>query len=323
MADLFLGIDFGGTSVKLGVCDSRGAIRGSASIPTRAELKPGDMIDLMGDAADRLMETTGRAAACGSGVPGPLDLERKTLLKATNLPTWVKVPYPETLGKRLGMTTFMENDANCAAWGEFIAGAGRGMRSLVLYTLGTGVGGGIVINGDMWVGASGAAGELGHMSIDPRGPRCACGQLGCVEQYASATAVKRMAIEAIATGKAPELARAMNENLEFSAKVVFQHALQGDPSARHIFEVVGHALGLVLADMINTLNLPMYVIGGGLASGWEAFAPAMFEELRKRSYVYVATAPDETLPARKHTLITRALLGSDAGLVGAARLALM
>ena len=115
----------------------------------------------------------------------------------------------------------------------------------------------------------------------------------------------------------------MSENPEFSSKVVFQYALQGDASAKQIFDIVGRVLGLVLADMINTLNLPMYVLGGGLASGWEAFAPAMFEELRKRSYVYVATVPNETLPARKHTMITRALLGSDAGLIGAARLALM
>jgi glucokinase len=115
----------------------------------------------------------------------------------------------------------------------------------------------------------------------------------------------------------------MSENPEFSSKVVFQYAMQGDVAAKKIFEVVGRSLGLAIAAMINALNLPMYVIGGGAASAWEAFAPAMFDELRKRSYVYVATAPDETLPARKHTLITRALLGSDAGLIGAARLALV
>jgi glucokinase len=132
-----------------------------------------------------------------------------------------------------------------------------------------------------------------------------------------------MAIEAIATGKAPELARAMSENPEFSSKVVFQYASQGDPTAQEIFEVVGRTLGMVIAIMINALNLPMYVIGGGAASGWEAFAPAMFDELRKRSYIYAATQPDDKLPTRKHTLITRALLGSDAGLIGAARLAMM
>src|SRR5207237_2032788 len=118
-------------------------------------------------------------------------------------------------------------------------------------------------------GMTGMAGDCGHITVFPDGVPCGCGNRGCVEQYASATAVKRMAIEAIASGKAPELARAMSENPEFSSKVVFQYALQGDAAAKQIFEVVGRALGMVLADMVNALNLPMYVIGGGLASGWE------------------------------------------------------
>src|SRR5262249_40610322 len=162
---------------------------------------------------------------------------------------------------------------------------------------------------------------------------CNCGSRGCLEQLASATAVKRMAIEAVATGKAPELARAMNAEPEFSSKVVHQMAMQGDEPAREIFRRVGHALGIVLADLINIFNLPMYVIGGGVASAWEAFAPTMIETARKNSFVYRATAPAESargvqgnsvfdgaLPARRTTIITQALLGSDAGLIGAARL---
>jgi glucokinase len=192
-----------------------------------------------------------------------------------------------------------------------------------MFTLGTGVGAGIVLEGKIWHGMMGMAGECGHITVVPDGVPCGCGNRGCVEQYASASAVKRMAIEAIATGRAPELARAMSENPEFSSKVVFQYAMQGDEAAKQIFEVVGRTMGMVLGAMVNALNLPMYVLGGGLASGWEAFAPTMFADLRKRSYVYAATEPDPRLPACKHTLITRALLGSDAGLVGAARLALM
>jgi glucokinase len=177
------------------------------------------------------------------------------------------------------------------------------------------------------------AGELGHINVDPEGPACGCGSRGCVEQYASATAVKRMAIEAIATGAAPELSRAMNEEPEFSSKVVYQMAVQGDQPAKQIFERVGRALGCVLGDMVNVFNLPMYVIGGGVASAWEAFAPTMLEEVRRSSFVYRATAPaevvkgvdgtgihDDALPGRRSTIITRALLGSDAGLIGAARL---
>jgi glucokinase len=183
---------------------------------------------------------------------------------------------------------------------------------------------------------TGMAGELGHITVEPDGVPCGCGSVGCLEQYASATAVKRMAIEAVATGKAPELARAMNEDPEFSARVVYQMSVQGDEPARKIFQVVGRAIGIAVASLVNIFNLPMYVIGGGVSSAWDAFAPSMVEEVRKRSFVYRATAPsgstpgvsgthvhDDSLPARRNTIITRALLGSDAGLIGAARLPLI
>jgi glucokinase len=206
------------------------------------------------------------------------------------------------------------------------------MESMCMITLGTGVGGGIVLDGKIWHGMTGMAGEVGHMTIDPDGPHCNCGNTGCVEQYASATAVMRMAREAIAKGHAPELARAANApDVEFSAKVIYSLAIQGDESARDIFTRVGWALGILIADLVNVLNLNMYVIGGGVSAAWSAFSPAMFEEARQRSMVYAVTAPAQTVTQRsggaadapvagRRTVITRALLGSDAGLYGAARL---
>jgi glucokinase len=177
---------------------------------------------------------------------------------------------------------------------------------------------------------TGMAGEFGHTTIEPNGHQCGCGNLGCLEQYASATAVVRMAREAIANGATTELSRAANSDAEFSSKAVYNLAIQGDEEARKIFRRVGRALGIALSDLVNALNLPMYVIGGGVASAWEAFAPSIFEELRQRSMVYAATAPGppgtqgasaKVEPTgRTKTLITRALLGSDAGLFGAARL---
>jgi glucokinase len=227
----------------------------------------------------------------------------------------------------------LENDANAAALGEKWLGAANTVDDMCMMTLGTGVGGGIVLQGRIWHGMTGMAGELGHTNVEPGGNPCGCGSRGCVEQYASATAIKRMAVEAIATGNAPELGRAMNEDPEFSAKVVYQMAVQGDEPAQQIFRTVGRSLGIVIASVVNIFNLPMYVIGGGVASAWDAFAPAMFETIRERSFVYRATAPnesgrgvhgtkvhDDALPARRNTIITRALLGSDAGLFGAARL---
>jgi glucokinase len=197
------------------------------------------------------------------------------------------------------------------------------------------VGGGIVIHGRILHGMTGMAGEVGHMTVEPEGHPCGCGNRGCLEQYASATAVVRMAKEAIHSGKSPNLARAAGSDPEFSAKAVYNLAIQGDEEAQKIFRRVGRALGLGLGSLVNVLNLPMYVIGGGASSAWEAFAPAMFEEIRQRSLVYAATAPATSLTGGQgasaqiepegptKTLITRALLGSDAGLYGAARLPMM
>jgi glucokinase len=176
------------------------------------------------------------------------------------------------------------------------------------------------------------AGEFGHMTVEPEGPPCGCGNRGCVEQYASATAVVRMAKEAIASGRAPGLAKAASTDPEFSSKAIYNLAIQGDEEAKKIFGRVGRALGICLANLVNAFNLNMYVIGGGASSAWEAFSPFIFEELRRRSLVYAATTPASTLSGgtsspghpgtddSARTIITRALLGSDAGLYGAAQL---
>jgi glucokinase len=320
-----IGVDLGGTNMRIAAVDSDG--KQLEVITTSTEVKRGRdyVVSEMCDAIRALrkkFDGQHEFAGTGIGVPGIIDMETGTLFKSPNLPDWTNYPVRDEIQRRLDAQVILENDANVAALGEQWMGAARDADSMCMFTLGTGVGSGIVLNGKIWHGLMGMAGECGHITVYPEGVVCGCGNRGCVEQYASATAVKRMAIEAIATGKAPELARAMSENPEFSSKIVFQYAMQGDASARQIFQSVGRALAMALADMINALNLPMYVIGGGVASGWEAFAPAMFEELRRRSYVFVATDPEEITAARKRTVITRALLGSDAGLIGAARLAL-
>jgi glucokinase len=168
------------------------------------------------------------------------------------------------------------------------------------------------------------AAELGHITVEPDGPACGCGSRGCLEQFASATAVVRMAKEMIASGRAPELARAQSGNPEFGSKVVYQTAIQGDAPAQEIYQKVGWALGIVVADLVNIFNMPMYVIGGGVASAWDAFAPAMLKEVAARSFVYAATTPDAHVPpGSRKTIITRALLSGDAGLYGAARLPML
>jgi glucokinase len=185
----------------------------------------------------------------------------------------------------------------------------------------------VLLEGKIWHGMTGMAGELGHTNVEPEGHPCKCGSRGCLEQYASATAVKRMAQETIASGAAPHMARLLKQDVEFTSKQIFDLAMQGDEQARGIFERVGKALGTVIADMVNIFNFPMYVIGGGVASAWDAFAPLMLETVGRNSFVYRNTAPYVNASVGNAgsgpvhgTIITRALLGGDAGLIGAARL---
>ena len=251
--------------------------------------------------------------------------------KAVNLPGWENYPARAEIERRLGARVVLENDARVAALGEQWLGAARGVPNMAMLTLGTGIGGGIVLGGKIWHGMNGMAGEFGHVTVEPEGYPCACGNRGCSERYASASALLRMAREAVASGQAPSLAEAASSDAEFGAKSIYNLAIQGDEPARRIFRNFGRYLGILLADLVNVLNLEMYVIGGGVSSAWDAFAPTMFEELRQRSIVYAATAPTDPLRdssgkeegasaqagsrSGQETIITRAVLGSDAGLV--------
>ncbi len=290
-----------------------------------------DMCEAIRRVSDKY-KSSGVLIGVGIGVPGIIDMPTGMVRESPNLPGWSDYPVRTEIEKRLGAPVILENDANVAAFGEKWLGAGRHVGDLAMLTLGTGVGGGLVLNGKIWHGMTGMAGEFGHMTVDPEGQQCGCGNRGCLEQYASATAIVRMAREVIATGDAAGLAKAASSDLEFSAKEIYNLSIQGDEQARRIFRRVGRALGIALSTMVNGLNLEMYVIGGGVCSAWEAFSPVIFEELRQRAMVYAATAPTDPLHmpsgasgqvepgAGRQTIITRALLGSDAGLFGAARL---
>jgi glucokinase len=322
MSKFAIGVDLGGTNLRISAVDESG--KQLETITTGTEVKRGRdfVIDAMCRDITALRskyEGTAEFVGTGIGVPGIIDMEQGRLHQSPNLPGWHDYPVRDAIEQRLNARVVLENDANVAALGEKWLGAGREYESLCMITLGTGVGGGIILGGKIWHGLNGMAGEVGHMTAYPDGVVCGCSNRGCVEQYASATAVRRMALEAIGGGSAPELARAMSSNPEFSAKVVYQMAMEGDVPAQQIFGRVGESLGIIIGGLINLLNLPAYVIGGGLSAGWAAFAPAMMQEIRRRSYVFAATS--ETEP-RKRTVVTRALLGGDAGLLGAAYLPL-
>jgi len=329
MPSFAIGVDLGGTNLRIAAVDEQGTLLEKLTTGTQVSRGRDFVIEEMCDhirGVAMKFAKSGTLAGIGIGVPGIIDMDTGMLRESPNLPGWSDYPVRNEIEKRLNTQVILENDANAAALGEKWLGAGRDYESMCMLTLGTGVGGGIVLNGRVWHGMNGMAGELGHMTVEPNGQPCNCGNRGCVEQYASATAVVRMAREMIASGEAPELERAaQGEDKEFNSRRVYQLAVQGDRAAQAIFRRVGAALGIVLASMVNVLNLPMFVIGGGVSSAWEAFAPAMIEEVRWRSFVYAATALDDQAPGavRKKTIITRALMGSDAGLYGAARLPLL
>jgi glucokinase len=330
-----IGVDLGGTNLRIAAVDEQGTLVEKVTLGTRVSLGRDRVIDDMCDAIARMLEkykTSAPLLGIGIGVPGIIDMRTGMVREAVNLPGWSDYPVRNEIERRLKTMVILENDGKVAALGEKWLGAAKGFSDMAMLTLGTGVGGGLLLGNAIWHGANGMAGEFGHITVEPEGPLCGCGNRGCLELYASATAVVRMAREAAARNSGSALARAANSDPEFSAKSIHNLALQGDEDAHRIFRYVGRCLGIMLSTLVNSLNLPIYVIGGGVSSAWEIFAPAIFEELRWRSIVYAATAPPDPLAidqgASAHldadtgqkTIITRALLGSDAGLYGAARL---
>jgi glucokinase len=325
MSSFAIGVDLGGTNMRVAAVEDTGrqlqAVCANTDLHRGRDVVISEMCNVIQELSDKYSDTHAFWGT-GVGVPGIIEIETGTVHAASNLPGWEDYPVKAEIQHKLGTPVLLENDANCAALGEKWIGAGRDADSMCMVTLGTGVGGGFIFHNKLWHGMIGMAGEIGHMTVAPDGPPCACGNRGCLEQYASATAVRRMVSEAVARGQAPDRTRAINDP-DFSAKIVFEHALQGDPVAQKIFQTVGWALGVVLSGLIDALNLPMYVIAGGVSSAWDAFSPALFTELRKRSIVFRASDPSEDRFGQKKTIVTRALLGSEAGLIGAARLPML
>ena len=334
MSDYSIGVDMGGTNLRIAAITTDGQLLEKITLGVKIAMGRDYVIGEMCDAIQSLTRKyrdSGKFHGAGIGVPGIIDVEAGMMRLSANLPGWSEYPVRDVIERRLGSRVFLDNDAKMAAFGEKWFGAGRDIDNMAMITLGTGIGGAIVLNKKIFYGMSGMAGEFGHVTIEPNGVPCGCGNHGCAERYASASAIVRMAREAVESGKAPGLAKVFNSDPEFSARSVYNLAIQGDPDAQRIFKRFGEVLGILLAGLINVLNVDMFVIGGGVISGWDAFAPTMFAELRERSLVYAATDP-ESAPGQKEgasaeianytfkkTIITQALLGSDAGLYGAAR----
>ena len=325
MGDYSIGVDLGGTNLRIAAVDGDGKLLEKLTLGAEVSRGREFVITEMCKAIETVRNTyngSGQLLGIGIGVPGFIDMAAGMVMESPNLPDWKSFPVRDEIEQRLNTTVILENDANSAAMGEKWLGAGRQYEHMAMYTLGTGVGGGLVFNGRLWHGMTGMAGELGHFNVYADGHPCGCGSRGCLEQYASATAVVRMAHEAIARGESEELEKLSHDPGQFTSRSIYNLAVQGEHAAKKVFENVGRALGIGIGAMVNALNLPMYVIGGGVSSAWDAFATTMFEEMKFRSSIYSLTSPDR-IGHEKGTIITRALLGSDAGLYGAARLPML
>ena len=299
MTEYSIGVDLGGTNLRAAAVDRNGEvlekISGTTDLHEGREAVISDMVESIKTLKARC--GTGTLAGVGIGVPGFILMKEGVIVGSNNLPEFEHFPVRDEIEKRLGTPIYLENDANAAALGEKWVGAGRDVDDLFLMTLGTGIGGGIVADGRVVHGHVGMAGEVGHTTVFPNGNPCGCGNYGCLEKHASATAIAAMA-------------RLIQLGDDMTSKDVYEAARAGDERAKMIFRTVGVALGISIGNLINIFNFPLYLISGGPVAAWDEFAPTMFAEVEKRSFTYRNTK----------TRIEKALLGNEAGLIGAAYL---
>lgn len=299
MGNFSIGLDLGGTNLRAAAIDRSGKLLESVWGKTAKSAGREAILEDMTDAVTTLSERFGAKDLAGIGiaVPGFILLKEGVIRNSNNLSVLEDFPIREELSRRLGTPVILENDANAAALGEKWIGAGRDVDDLVLLTLGTGIGGGIISNGRVLRGWLGMAAELGHITVVPNGNPCGCGNRGCVEKHASATAVTGMA-------------KLLGLGDDLTSKQVYELALAGSEKAHSIFVSMGEALGVALAMLVNTFNFPLYLLSGGVLGAWDLFAPPMLEEARRRSFTFRMT----------ETRVEKAELGDEAGLFGAAYL---
>ncbi|NIM20405.1 MAG: ROK family protein [Candidatus Latescibacteria bacterium] len=308
----YLGIDIGGTNIKIAAVEPSGRVLTRGIIETPAGKGPTAAFDRIRRAVPTLFGDQWRVAAAGVGCAGLVDSRKGRLLTSPNLPAWNQTPLRRIAVKALGVQTYVENDANAAAYGEYKCGAGEGYENVICITLGTGVGGGIVSGGKLLKGASDFAGEIGHMSISVEGPLCKCGNRGCLEAYIGKNALVRSAREKLKFKKGKVLGNLSERGKrELTPRMIFQAARQGDRVAKEVLNEAADYLGSALASLVNIFNPEIIAIGGGISGAFDLMKPRIEKKVRSRAF----DAPAAMVR------ITKAVLGNDASTVGAALIA--
>ncbi len=308
----YLGVDLGGTNIAVGVVDENGRILHKDSVPTGAGRPPQETLDDMAAISRKVVADAGMKlddiAAIGIGSPGLINVATGEVVFANNL-YWHNVPLAGSMAKALGKPAFADNDANVAALAEVEAGSMKGAKNAVLLTLGTGVGGGIIINGRIYAGTHNGGAELGHMCLVMNGEQCTCGNKGCVERYTSATALIREGRKSAEAHPGGAIAKKVNGDFEkISAKTVIDCAREGDAEALRIFDEYIYALTMTIITVINIFEPEAIALGGGVSAAGDFF----MEPLRK------SVTDHLFYPDIPHPKLVVAELGNDAGIIGAA-----
>ncbi len=308
MGNYVIGIDLGGTNLKAGIVDKGGKITHRLSIKTNYNADPQAISNQIFELIDEVIKEAhvkkSDIIGIGLGSPGLIDKKGETIIFSPNLPRWRNIPIKLLVTERFSMPCVLENDANAAAWGEKWVGAGKGVSSLVILTLGTGIGGGIVIDNKLWRGANNVAAEIGHMIIQMDGPKCSCGNNGCIEAYASATAMVRRFKELLKSG----VSSSLKDSREITAKMINDAAFQGDKASLDVIEETGRYLGIALVNVMHILNPEMIVLTGGMIGSGELLMNPIRQVTKQNAFE----------ASYKDTKIVFSQLGNDAGIIGAA-----
>ncbi|MCF6157394.1 MAG: ROK family protein [wastewater metagenome] len=303
-----IGVDLGGTNLKAGIVDIDGKVHQRLSVKTDYHADSQTISDQIFRLIDTLISMAHLAksdiSGIGLGSPGHIDKRGETILYSPNLPQWRNVPIKNMITKRFVVPCILENDANAAAWGENWAGAGKGTSSMVMMTIGTGIGGGIITENRLWRGANNVAGEIGHMIIQASGRKCKCGNHGCIEAYASATAMVLRFKEALESGTQSSLKNCD----EITAKMINDAAFQGDKASLDIIKETGQYIGIALLNIMHILNPETIVLAGGMTGSGELLMAPIREITKQGTF-------EEPY---KDTKIVFSELGNDAGIIGAA-----
>lgn len=312
-----IGVDLGGTNIVVGAVSLDGSQQfGMHSIPTRADLGSDAVVERIAQLVERVaaetLAATGATRAqilgVGIGSPGPLDRETGVVILTPNL-GWTNFPLRDRICAAVQLPATLDNDANCATLGEWWLGAARGAQHVVGLTIGTGIGGGLILNGRLFHGVSDVAGEVGHTTIDANGRRCGCGNYGCLEAYASGPAIAERAREALAGGEPSAMPALVGGDLSrLSAAIVYDAAKQGDRLAQEVVRETARILGIGIANLLNVFNPEVVVLAGGVTQAGDQLFEPMRAEVRRRAFK----------PAVDACRIVPGALQGNAGVIGAA-----